>query len=215
MFVYLDESGDLGFDFTKGGTSRFFVVTILVLDNHENNKALTKAIERTVKNKINRKKRMKNPVLELKGAKTSLSIKQYFSRQLGNTKIRIYSLILNKARVFQELQGNQERLYNFVSRLLIEKCPFREAKDRIILTFDKSKDQKEIREFNRYLLLQLQGILPINTPIEIYHSASHESKGIQAVDSFSWGIFRKYERKDTVWYEMFRKRIAFETVYLP
>jgi len=32
-FVFLDESGDLGFDFTKKKTSKFFVVTCLVVEN--------------------------------------------------------------------------------------------------------------------------------------------------------------------------------------
>lgn len=82
------------------------------------------------------------------------------------------------------------------------------------MTLDKSKDQKGIKEFNQYLLLQLQGLIPINIPLEIYHVASSESRGIQAVDLFSWGIFRKYERNDMAWYEMFGKNIKFEDVYL-
>jgi Protein of unknown function (DUF3800) len=31
--VYLDESGDLSFDFTKKGTSKFFIITVLISEN--------------------------------------------------------------------------------------------------------------------------------------------------------------------------------------
>jgi hypothetical protein len=65
------------------------------------------------------------------------------------------------------------------------------------------------------LLAQLQGLLPLNTPIEIHHPHSWQRKGLQAADLFSWEIFRKYERQDTAWYDCFKARIAFENVYLP
>lgn len=214
MFVFLDESGDLGFDFTRSGTSRFFVITLLVVENYEDRVRLFKAVERTIKNKVRKGKKGKVPDVELKGTKTTAGVKNYFFRQLDKVKFQIYSLVLNKARVYEALQENQAKLYNYIARLLIQKCPFQKAKDKIILTLDKSKDQEGIKEFNRYLLLQLQSSIPVSKPIEIYHVASHENKGIQAADLFSWGIFRKHERKDTEWYNQFRGRIKFEDVYL-
>jgi hypothetical protein len=32
---------------------------------------------------------------------------------------------------------------------------------------------------------------------------------------FAWGFFRKYERKDVEWYDIFKGKVRFETVYLP
>ncbi len=116
MLVFLDESGDLGFDFTKGGTSRFFVITILVVENHEDRVRLFKAIERTIKNKVRKGKKGKTPEIELKGAKTSAAVKAYFFRQLDPVKFQIYSLVLNKARVYDALQENQAKLYNYIAR---------------------------------------------------------------------------------------------------
>jgi len=214
LFIYIDESGDLGFDFTKGGTSRLFIATLLVVHNRDHNRRLVQAVTRTIKNKIRQRKGEKNPALELKGSKTEFSIKIYFLRQLRGVGIGIYSLILNKARVFEELRRNKTKLYNFLARLLIERCPFILAREKIILVLDRSKNQREIREFNQYLLVQIQKLVPEKIPVEIYHRLSHESKGIQAVDLFSWGIFRKYERNDLTWYERFKERIHFEKVYL-
>ena len=35
MIIFLDESGDLGFDFCKPKTSSKFVITLLVCDNRD------------------------------------------------------------------------------------------------------------------------------------------------------------------------------------
>lgn len=82
MIIFLDESGDLGFDFSKSKTSRKFVITLLVCDGKEATDSFRKAARRTLKNKLNRKKKGSRVVQELKGAKTSLDIKKYFYRHL-------------------------------------------------------------------------------------------------------------------------------------
>ena len=71
MFIYLDESGDLGFDWTKAKTSRYFVITLLVCDGKHTQDKFRKAVRRTLKNKINHKKNKKRVVHELKGEETT------------------------------------------------------------------------------------------------------------------------------------------------
>ena len=56
MHIFLDESGDLGFDFLKGGTSRYFVITILVASHYD---LTALAIKRTLKTKFNQKKKIR------------------------------------------------------------------------------------------------------------------------------------------------------------
>lgn len=215
MYAFLDESGGLSFDFTKGGTTRFFVVCLLVLPTTEDYRRLTQAVERTIRNKLHKGRAPKHPTHELKGTMIDLATKRYFFQQAQSASFSLYSLVLNKARVYEDLRREPERLYNFIARTLIERCPFQQAKDRIILTLDRRKTIEEINAFNQYLLVQLQGSLPLNVPIEIYHKHSWERKGLQAVDLFSWGLFRKYERGDMSWYQVFRNRLAVEDVYLP
>src|SRR5262249_45271559 len=53
MLIYIDETGDLGFDFTKQATSRYFVITALVLPGHPQQRDLKFAVNRTLKNKVN------------------------------------------------------------------------------------------------------------------------------------------------------------------
>jgi hypothetical protein len=77
-FLYLDESGDLGFDFVNKKPSRYFTVTILAVGSHSNNRAILKAVTKTLKRKLN-KKRCKRVVYELKGSETNFKVKEYFS----------------------------------------------------------------------------------------------------------------------------------------
>lgn len=214
MYVFLDESGGLSFDFTKGGTTRFFVVCLLVLSTEADYRTLARAVERTIRHKLHKGRAPKRPTHELKGAKTGPDVKGYFYRQARASAFHLYTLVLNKARVYDDLRNVPEKLYNFVARKLLERCPFKTTAGKIIVTLDRRKSAAEIRQFNHYLLTQLEGDLPINTPFEIHHQHSWENKGLQAVDLFAWGIFRKYERGDATWYDAFKERIAFEDVYL-
>ncbi len=215
MYIYLDESGDLGFDFTKQGTSRFFVITLLVIHSNEVNRKILKMVERTIKEKINRNKKSKNIALEFKGSNTDIGVKKFFYRYIRDEHFEISTLILNKARVAQNLRAKKEKLYNFVSRKLLEKCYFHKAEDRVILTVDKRKNKEDIKDFNSYLFNELRALIPLKVPFEQYHEASYAHKGLQAVDVFCWGIYRKYERGDLEWYNYFVDKIINEIVYLP
>jgi len=216
MYIYLDESGDLGFDFTKAKTTKKFVITLLVFDDQNTNRQSQKAVRRTLR-KLNRKKRKSRRIEELKGTGTTLATKKYFFRHLKSNGWHLYTLVLNKERVWPELQAKKAkpRLYNYLARHLIEKLPLRTAYTNVRLVVDRSKNIQEIRDFNQYIRNQIEALLPLNTGFAIEHLKSKESAGLQAVDLFCWGIFRKYEFEDCDWYRIYSSRIRYETEYLP
>jgi hypothetical protein len=76
MHIFIDESGDLGFNFNKLGTSKKFTIALLVCENDQTYKAIKKAVNQTLRRKITNKKR--NGSNELKGSKTALGVKKYF-----------------------------------------------------------------------------------------------------------------------------------------
>ena len=194
-----------------------FVVTLLVCNSAQTRKAFEKAVRRTLKNKLNRGKKKTRIVTELKGTKTTLQVKEYFFRNLDKDDWAIYTLTLNKTRVNKQLQTKpgKQKLYNFLSRFLLEKLPLADVTTNVEMVVDRSKNRAEIKDFNHYLGNQLQAILPLNTAFHIAHQHSTETAGLQAVDLFCWGIFRKYELNDTAWYDVFKRKIEYETVYLP
>jgi hypothetical protein len=198
MFIYLDESGDLGFDFNRKKTTKKFVITLLVCNSDSTRKEFAKAVRRTLKNKLNQEKKNSRHITELKGINTTLEIKRYFFRNIKSNNWSIYTLVLNKVRVETHLQTKigKKKLYNFLARFLMEKLNLSNVQRNVELIVDRCKNKEEVRDFNQYLINQLEALLSLNTDLNISHLTSQESTGLQAVDLFSWGIFRKYEYND-------------------
>jgi hypothetical protein len=216
VFIYLDESGDLGFDFTRKKTTKKFVITLLICYSESTRREFTKAVRRTLKNKLNRKKKGSRTIMEIKGTDTTIEVKKYFFRHIRNGDWSICTLALNKARVEMHLRtkSGKKKLYNFLSRFLLEKLPLARASRNVDLVVDRCKNKEEVRDFNLYLVNQLEALLPLNTDLNISHLTSQESAGLQAVDLFCWGIFRKYENNDYEWYNVYQDKVSFETEYL-
>jgi hypothetical protein len=213
-YLYLDESGNLGYQLQTAGVSRHFVITILEIPDDSAKKTIEKAIERTLRNKmLGKRPPQRNSVTELKGAKTSFAIKQYFYRSVADIPFNLYSVILDKKRFINHLQFNRSRVYNFITHLVLKKLPLEQTTSYVMLTVDRSKSKAEIREFDAYLLNQLEARIPPQVPLIIQHYDSQENKLLQAVDLFAWGIFRKYEVGDSDWYDVFQKKIVYEQTY--
>ena len=215
LYLYLDESGDLGFDFVNKKPSKYFTICILLIHGVEARKRIVKMIERTLRRKLNPKRKRRRYIEELKGSQTTLEIKKYFYRNLRKVPLEIYSITLNKKRVYSHLIEDKSRVYNWVARLLLDKLDLLKADNQISLILDKSKSKPEIAEFNKYILLQLEGKLDPKVPLNIAHSDSCIDKCLNAVDLFAWGIFRKYERKDEDWYSVYQDKVKLDTLYLP
>lgn len=126
-YLYLDESGDLGFDFVNKKPSRFFTVTILAISEIERNRAMINAVKHTLKRKLH----SRDLSQELKGSKTSLGVKKYFYAKIAPLKFAIYALTLNKKKLYERLTNEKERVYNYVARLVLDQIPFEKAVTRV------------------------------------------------------------------------------------
>lgn len=175
---------------------------------------MEKAVERTVKNKLHKKRSRKaKPVTELKATATDFADKEYFYRRVANVPFTISTVILEKERFSNHLQLKPKRVYGFITHLVLKELPLEQATTRVILTLDRNVRGSTILAFNEHLVKQLESRIPPLVPVSINHSFSHEIKLLQAVDLFAWGLFRKYEVGDTRWYDVFREKIVFERVY--
>jgi len=216
LYIYLDESGDLGFDFSKQGTSPKFILTLLVCPDSRVRDDIKRAILQTIKNKIRGKHKKDKDCKELKGTNTDLPVKRYFYRQIRTDSWSLYTLILNKRRVYPQFHpaAGQSKLYNFLARLIIQQIPLSDVETNVRLIVDKSKNRSEVRDFNQYIQKYIEGQLPLNTGFTVEHLNSLEDPCLQAVDLFCWGIARKYRQRDTRWYDVFASRICYEDEYL-
>lgn len=217
MYIYLDESGDLGFDFSKAKTSRYFVITLLACYNKQVQDGFKTAVNRTLKNKLNHKKNKKREVVELKGSQTTLAIKQYFAKHLPKAGWGIYSVTLNKARTQEHLRTRtgKKKLYNFLAHFILEKVCFPKDVSIVSLIVDRCKNKAEIKDFNAHMANQLEALLPLDALLQIDHLSSEENAGLQAVDLFCWGISRKDNFNEIDWFNCYSDKVRFDTIYLP
>jgi len=172
--------------------------------------------EKTLGNKINHRKRNRRTVEELHATNDSIATKIYFFQKVKKQGWRVYSVVLNKSRVYDHLvnKAGRKKLYNFLANFLLNQINLNDVRSAVTLVVDKSKNKAEIVNFNLYLANQFEAKLPLAVPLIISHEDSRQSAGLQAVDSFCWGIYRKYEHGDLEWYQAFSDKIAFETEYL-
>lgn len=107
----------------------------------------------------------------------------------------------------------KSRLYNFIAKQVLDLIPFEKADNAVELIVDKSKRKPELIEFNEYVKSNLKASLDPKVRISIHHRDSCADLCLNAIDLFCWGIFRRYERNDTEWYDIYSEKISFEDKY--
>lgn len=202
-YLYLDESGDLGFDFISKKPSRFFTIVILAVFGWEDHKRILQAVKRTLHRKVPK-------AHELKASKSSLEVKRYFYRQIADVKFELYAMTLSKKETVLALMQDKGRIYNFITGYLLSQIPFEKATTNIQFVVDRSKGFVELEEFNQDIVQQLQGRIDPKVKLDIWHRRSQEHLGIQAADLFAWGFFRKNERRDSEWFDVYKGKVKFD-----
>lgn len=210
-WLYLDESGDLGFDFENKQPSKYFTICILATSNPETNRTFRYAVTKTLKRKVNR--RRKHPAAELHAHSTTRSVKEYTCDLIKDHRYGVYALTLNKRGALPYLTQDKAHVYNFVARNLIDRIPFERADGNVILSVDRSKGSAQRREFNEYLSAQLEGRLDPKVRLSIIHEPSEKSPGLQLVDMFAWSIHRKYEQNDDTYVSLFKEKLNCDEQY--
>jgi len=183
-YVYIDESGDLG---TKQGSSKFLILSALVVNN-------PKDLDRIIKNmRRNKFKKELKKASEIKANKSSKKVILYMLQKLNSIlDAKIYYIVLEKSKLYSNyLKEDKHKLYNFVAGKLAQNLIF----DNTILEIkiDKSKGNLFLQEdFNNYFEQKLkEKCKNINCKIE--HSYSHSWSGLQFADILAWSCFQKFE----------------------
>ena len=209
MHVYLDESGDLGFDLNKKGTSNHFVITMLLTREP---KRVANCVKR-LKTTALRKKYKKMP--EIKFNNSPLSFKRMILRKLAKQNIFVFAFALKKAGIQSKLHDQKHKVYNYVTGLLFDKIlPFLLPEEEIVMVVDKVKRRKiEVDDFNLYLRMKLVMAGDEERRLTIDHADSQKNISLQAVDFVAGAIFQKYEHKGREFYDLISKRIKFEVFW--
>ena len=202
MYIYIDESGDLGFK--KKGASKYFMITLLITKDPKK----VKRVIKKCRQRILKKKHKKFP--ELKASKSSPLIRKYILKELAKLDLSVLTIILNKSQVYDYLKTKREKLYNYIAGLILAEAQLEPSYENVVI--DKRVKKKAVRrDFDTYIQdkIDKKRLLPIKR-LRISHFNSQKREALQAMDFVSWAIFRKYEHKDTIYYDFIKEKISTE-----
>jgi len=210
-YIFLDESGDLGFDFRKKKTSKFFIVTCLFTGNK-------RPIEKIVKKTHSElKKKYKRRFGILHAVKEKPITRQRLLKRLNEKDCTVMTIYLNKKKVYTKLRDEKPVLYNYVTNILLDRIYTKKIihiKDRVELIASRRETNKFLNEnFKNYLNRQVEN--RHKTDIKISIRTPSDEKVLQAVDFVSWAIFRKYEYGDDSYYNLIKNKIVEENPLFP
>ena len=211
-FIYLDESGDLGFDFTKVKTSKYFVLTFVFVETES---AMNKLVKKTFASFSKTQVRSHSGVLH--AYKETPRTRQRLLSGIAEKEVSILSIYLNKAKVYTRLQDEKQVLYNYVTNILLDRIMTRKLvplNQPVTLVASRRETNKFLNEnFRSYLSDQLLQNHKLALEVEI--KSPHQVKGLQVVDMACWAIFRKWEHGDDSYYNLIKNKIVEESPLFP
>lgn len=202
-YIFLDESGDLGF---SEKSSKWFLFTLVVVND-------LRKIEKVIK-KVRKglKKKYKHTFSELHAYHCDNITRTRVLKELAELDISVVTTILNKKKVHIDLQNQKNYLYNYTANIILDRLINKKilnSNHKISLIVDRKDTKKNLKEnFISYITKAMHNKDHKN--FEMTLSASHDEKGLQAVDFISYAIYRKYERGDFELYEIIKDKIADE-----
>jgi len=212
-YIFLDESGDLGFDFSKKKTSQYFVVTFLFAKDKRTLEKIVKKIFQGFD-----KLQFKHHSGVLHAFRETPKTRQKFLGMFHERKAAdIITIYLNKKKVYTRLKDEKQVLYNYVTNILLDRVCEKKLipiAEKITLIASRRETNKFLNEnFCQYLKGQVKGNHELDIEIEIKSPAAE--KCLQAADMISWSIFRKYEHDDEGYYQIIKENIVEENPLFP
>jgi hypothetical protein len=198
IYVYLDESGDLGFG--RGGT-KYFTIAFVVVKNPIHFKRCVKKVK--VKYHIPRD-------VELKGYSTREDIKKDLLKRFAKLDIEIHAITVRKKNVETKLRKDTNILYNYVVGLsLVERILHEPVNSRVFVNVDRRvisiTSGFKFNDYLRYKIWYERGRQDIN--LEICHLDSHQAYVIQGIDIICNSIFRKYSSNNYELFNIIRSKV--------
>ncbi len=200
MIIYLDESGDLGFEFdepfNQGGSSKFLLISALIIPSLK-----SKLSKRIIRN-IYKKRKLSVEDMEIKGRDLTPKEKYYFVSKVikllnNNPDCKIEVIIVNKINVQSHIQSDSNKLYNYMIRLLL----LDEMSKYPIIQFCNDPRSIKIKSGNSlidYLQTELWFTKNANTKINQSLMDSKNSFNIQFVDYICYLIWTHIELNNNI-----------------
>jgi len=207
-YIFLDESGDLGFDPSKKKGSKYFVIAAIFSKNHRSIEKCVKMVFAGLK-----KKYKVNGVLH--AHKEEPVTRKRLLQCLVGKECQAVLIVLNKSRVYTRLQDEKSVLYNYVTNILLDRIISKRIVDTSgathIVAAQKETNRFLNENFKRYLSHQIKNNHGVEISVKI--ATPSEEKGLQAADCVSWALFRELETGDDQYAKIIRN-VVVEEIFL-
>jgi len=203
VHIYFDESGCLGFDFSKKGTKNHILITFLILDECRPIISLVKKVILTLPKIRIKKGAYLHSHYEKPITRTRLL------RGLATKDVKIATMRLDKRKVF--VSGNANELYSTLVVSLINRL----YTDGMIQKADEIKFTASRRNTSEKLNDDFLESIEQSTPkVKFMPSilSARDDKCLQAVDFVSWALWQKYENGDETYSDIVADKIVKEYV---
>lgn len=199
--LFQDESGDLGFDFSKQKTSRFFVITAVLMDE-----GVQKGTEKAVKEVFRKYAKPKaHPEGVLHATKETPTVRRKLLQEVAERDVSVYAVVLNKERVKDELRKKPAKLYNYVSQVLLKYICNAGKLDAVgnRLVASRRETKRLLNDdFSQYLETQIGELSAAGLTVCI--ASPYEEKCLQVADCVCWSIYRAVEHGDDSYKRLLR-----------
>lgn len=201
-YIHFDESGDLGFDFSKTGTSSHFVIAFLISENKRPISKLVRKVFLTLPSAVKRKS---NGVLHACNEKPG-TVKKLLTGMVAKD-VRIATIRLDKHKVL--IMSNPSELYadiviSLVNRLYADGV-FNES-EHIELIASQCNTSRSLNErFSRNVMTNM-----IDKKFTVSIVKPADDKCLQAVDFVSWAFWQKYTKGDGTFSDIISGKVISE-----
>lgn len=213
--LFQDESAECSF--SPDSAYKYFVVTILSIDPSE---------LYSIKNRLKRQIAALIKAGWYKNVEPKASNLYHKNRKFGKKfipailtsltaipSLEISYIVINKENIANQSFRNAPygTAYNYFTGVLLPELVFQDGFNDFHLIYDmKNKETHENKHFREYLETKILGdALTNNVVINLLIEGRDSDKcyGLLATDYFSWAIFRKFERRDDSYFNLFLHKL--------
>jgi len=211
--LFLDESGECSFSTNSNYTH--FLITILSIDS-QNLRLIKKLLKRRIATLINNgwNKNIEPKASSLyRDPRFRKFIPTILTTLANISSLEISYIVVNKDKITNQSFRNSAYgiSYNFFTGILLSDLVFKDGFNDLYLIYDRrNKETHKNLHFQEYLETIIIGkALTQNTSVTISAEGldSDQCYGLLAVDYFSWAIFRKFEKNDASFFNLFLQKL--------
>ena len=206
--VFIDESGDLGFN---GKGSKTIVIAYVVTNNpHEMRNAV-----RRVRKSLNQKRRSSLP--EFKFNHDSDEVRDRVLKGIAKCTFDLGLVAVDKRSVKQSLKEDPARLYRFiVIKYVITSLVSAYDITHLRFVIDRRLSGESKAAFNAYLMdkLSWRQVVEKGEPmpaVEVVHASSDSDECLQVADYCSGATYARVEHGDPTYFGLILPRVIFRT----